>query len=86
MGITTVIGGPHITFVPQETMERGRSVDIAVIGEGEDTMIDIATGIEEGKTLQGIKGSLTMMGRKWSSTSRGKCARTLTRSPCLQGT
>ncbi len=64
LGVTTVIGGPHITFVPQETMERGRSVDIAVIGEGEDTMTDIAMAIEEGKAPQGIKGTAYHDGEK----------------------
>ena len=39
--IITLIGGAHITAVPRETMERFPAFDIGIIGEGEDTIIDL---------------------------------------------
>jgi len=48
---TTIIGSSHATHLPVQTM-REMSYDIAVIGEGEDTVIEIA----KGKPLSQVKG------------------------------
>jgi radical SAM superfamily enzyme YgiQ (UPF0313 family) len=44
--ILTVVGGPHISVVPQEFLEENPSVDIAVIGEGEHTLLEIVKNFE----------------------------------------
>ena len=54
--ILTVMGGPHVTLVPKEFLEEERSVDIAVTGEGEYTMLDIAHHFEGKKQLSEIQG------------------------------
>jgi magnesium-protoporphyrin IX monomethyl ester (oxidative) cyclase len=38
-----LVGGPHVTFCPQETLER-TSVDVVVMGEGEQKMLRLARG------------------------------------------
>lgn len=38
----TVIGGPHPTFLPNETLKCENSLDVVVIGEGEETLVDLA--------------------------------------------
>jgi len=50
--ITTVIGGPHVTFRPVETLNEAPWIDIVVRGEGEQTMLDIVSG----KKLDDIEG------------------------------
>lgn len=40
--ILTVLGGPHITAEPFLTMEQCEELDVGVLGEGEDTFIDLA--------------------------------------------
>lgn len=37
----TVIGGPHATFMPFETLEGSEALDVVVIGEGEETLVDL---------------------------------------------
>ncbi len=37
----TVIGGPHATFMPFETLNSSEYLDVVVKGEGEETMVDI---------------------------------------------
>jgi radical SAM superfamily enzyme YgiQ (UPF0313 family) len=37
-----VIGGPHSSAIPKETLTEFKAFDIAVIGEGEETVVDIA--------------------------------------------
>ncbi len=39
----SVIGGPHATFVPIDTLKESPSLDVVVIGEGEETFTDLAS-------------------------------------------
>lgn len=57
--IVTVIGGPHVTFRPVETLEEAPWIDIVVHGEGESTMLDIVSGrhLEEVQGLAYRSGS-----------------------------
>lgn len=52
-GLTTVVGGQQATLFPEEIFERCPGVDILVRGEGEETIVEIATGVEL-KTIKGI--------------------------------
>jgi anaerobic magnesium-protoporphyrin IX monomethyl ester cyclase len=54
--ILTVVGGPHVTVVPKGFLEEAKTVDIAVTGEGEYAMIDIAQYFEGKKQLNAILG------------------------------
>ena len=38
----TVIGGPHPTFLPEETLKSENGLDVVVVGEGEKTLTSIA--------------------------------------------
>ena len=39
---STVIGGPHPTFMPYETLKESDALDVVVMGEGERTMVELA--------------------------------------------
>ncbi len=54
--ILTVVGGPHVTVVPVEFLQEAKNVDIAVIGEGEYTMLDIARFFEGSKKISDVQG------------------------------
>lgn len=54
--ILTVVGGPHVTTVPQGFLEEAESVDIAVVGEGEFIMPEIAQYFEGKKPIEEILG------------------------------
>jgi len=54
--ILTVVGGPHVTTVPKEFLEEAKSVDIAVTGEGEYAMLELAQYFEGKKKLSEILG------------------------------
>lgn len=45
--IITIIGGCHVTSLPEETLAEFNSFDIAVIGEGELTFTEILRAIDE---------------------------------------
>jgi radical SAM superfamily enzyme YgiQ (UPF0313 family) len=50
--LTTLIGGPHVTFAAEETLNEAPWIDIVVMGEGEETILDIVGG----KKLEQISG------------------------------
>ncbi|MFH1563963.1 MAG: radical SAM protein [Nitrospirota bacterium] len=52
-GIKIIIGGPHVTAIPEETMKRFPAFDIGVLGEGEETIKEI---LASNGDLSGIKG------------------------------
>ena len=50
--ILTIIGGSHVTFCPEETLNEAPWIDVVVRGEGEQTILDIVGG----KSLEFIDG------------------------------
>lgn len=54
--ILTVIGGPHLSSVPEQTMERYSSFDFGVIGEGESTIIELIDSIQGRRNIEDVKG------------------------------
>ncbi|XHH07812.1 MAG: B12-binding domain-containing radical SAM protein [Candidatus Bathyarchaeia archaeon] len=54
--ILTIVGGPHVSTVPKEFLEEAENVDIAVMGEGEYTLLEIAQYVEGKKLLAEILG------------------------------
>lgn len=55
-GVTVILGGPHITAVPRETMARFGSFDIGVIGEGELTLKELLDALSGTGGLAAIHG------------------------------
>ncbi|MGZ7135121.1 MAG: B12-binding domain-containing radical SAM protein, partial [Methanobacterium sp.] len=52
----TVIGGPHTTFMPFETLKSSEALDVVVMGEGEETIVDLANHATENKELGEVSG------------------------------
>ncbi|GJM26512.1 MAG: hypothetical protein DHS20C16_29270 [Phycisphaerae bacterium] len=51
MGITQIVGGPHPTHAPDETIP---DCDAIILGEGEGAITDILRAVAKDKTLAGI--------------------------------
>lgn len=54
--IVTIVGGPHITALPEKTMTLYPDFDIGVIGEGEITIIELLQAIQDKINLNLVKG------------------------------
>jgi anaerobic magnesium-protoporphyrin IX monomethyl ester cyclase len=54
--VLTVVGGPHVTTVPEGFLEEAKNVDLAVVGEGEYALLEIAEYFEGKKELSQILG------------------------------
>ncbi|MHC4711744.1 MAG: cobalamin-dependent protein, partial [Planctomycetota bacterium] len=59
----TLIGGCHSTALPRETLAEFASFDIAVIGEGEETLIEILARLGSGNAdFRDVAGTATRDG------------------------
>ena len=70
-GAVTVLGGPHLTLMPEESMQRPE-VDLVVRGEAEDTLVEILREIEQhgGPKLRLETCSLqAILGLSWRDAS-----------------
>jgi magnesium-protoporphyrin IX monomethyl ester (oxidative) cyclase len=54
--VLTVVGGPHVSAVPEEFLNEAGNVDIGVTGEGEYAMLDIVKMHEGQKKVEEIQG------------------------------
>ncbi|MDY6893611.1 MAG: radical SAM protein [Chloroflexota bacterium] len=55
-GIVTILGGPHVTFTPEETLLQHSDIDLIVRGEGERTLIELIRCLETGDNLAQVNG------------------------------
>ncbi len=54
--IITLLGGPHISMAREDTIKHRKEVDIVSIGEGENTIIELAKALETGDSIEKVKG------------------------------
>lgn len=54
-GVKTVVGGPHASALPAETL-RDTGADFVVSGEGEGPLLELARGLDSGADLSAVKG------------------------------
>ena len=66
--IPIVIGGPHASTIPEQTLEEFRDFDIAVIGEGEETFVRLLNLLHS----QGPEGLGTLPGIAFRESNRIK--------------
>jgi anaerobic magnesium-protoporphyrin IX monomethyl ester cyclase len=51
-----ILGGPHATAVPQETLDSSKEFDVIVLGEGEQTALEICYRLIGKKSLEDVPG------------------------------
>ena len=54
--VPVVLGGPHASAFPEETLREYPNFDMAIIGEGEETLKEICFRITAGQHLAGVEG------------------------------
>lgn len=54
--VLTVIGGVHVTALPQQTLEEFASFDIGVVGEGETTLFELCDAVRAESDLADVPG------------------------------
>jgi len=54
--VKIIVGGPHVTIFPKETLEKNEKIDYGVIGEGEITIVELLNAIESKKNVNKVEG------------------------------
>lgn len=72
-----IVGGPHISSMGPETMERFREFDYAVVGEGEKVLMDLLAALESQADLWGVPGIIFRRGPFVQVTSGNPVNRSL---------
>ncbi|MFZ5569811.1 MAG: B12-binding domain-containing radical SAM protein [Thermodesulfobacteriota bacterium] len=62
--ILTVMGGPHVTFCAEATMERFPFIDLVVLGEGEKTVAELMRAARNGRNFQEVAGVVCRNGNR----------------------
>jgi anaerobic magnesium-protoporphyrin IX monomethyl ester cyclase len=55
-GVTTIVGGAHVSAIPDRTLEAFPALDYGIAGEGEHSLFDLLSRIENGKPVDGVAG------------------------------
>ena len=84
--MVTLIGGPHASFVAADLIEEAPWIDVVVMGEGDQTVVELVKALEDGSDLA-RSPALPSGGTagRWS-TRPGRSSRTWTACPCRPGT
>jgi anaerobic magnesium-protoporphyrin IX monomethyl ester cyclase len=80
-GILTVMGGPHVTFCAQETLKTFAELDAVVIGEGEQTIVELLSAIESTRNFDTVNGIAYRAGSKIMTTAKRKRIKNLDALP-----
>lgn len=62
--IITVMGGPHVTFRAKDTLAENSELDAIILGEGEETVVDLVQAIEQLQAWDAIPGLVYRDGQK----------------------
>jgi radical SAM superfamily enzyme YgiQ (UPF0313 family) len=54
--VPIIAGGEHITATPNFTLSTTPEIDVCAVGEGEETLVEVASAIDTGAPLDGISG------------------------------
>lgn len=55
-GVVTIVGGAHVSAIPERTMEAFPSLDYGICGEGEHSMFDLLARLESGEPIDSVAG------------------------------
>jgi radical SAM superfamily enzyme YgiQ (UPF0313 family) len=72
--VFTVMGGPHVTFCAPETLRGFPQLDCVVLGEGEETIVELAMAEKTPRGLAGVPGIVFRGGSDVVSTGPRKTA------------
>jgi len=54
--ILTVMGGPHVSFCARDTLKAYPELDVIVLGEGEQTVVELSRAADNGNAWTGVNG------------------------------
>jgi len=66
--VPMVVGGPHVTAIPEQTLSEFPTFDIGVVGEGEQTLLELCNALAIKGSIKEVKGLIFRDGLKLVKT------------------
>jgi radical SAM superfamily enzyme YgiQ (UPF0313 family) len=79
--VLTIMGGPHVTFCARQTLETFPELDVVVLGEGEETFVDLIKAVERAHHLDTVNGITYRIGSQVNTTAKRKLIQNLDSLP-----
>jgi radical SAM superfamily enzyme YgiQ (UPF0313 family) len=68
--VVTVLGGPHVSAIPERTMDAFPSIDYGVVGEGEHSLFELLRRLEAGTSVDNVPGLVFRRGQRVHANPR----------------
>ena len=79
--IPIIVGGEHMTALPEFTMENCPEIEMGVLGEGEETFLEILEAFSTGQPFKDVAGIIYRQGSTLVQTQRRKRIKAVTEIP-----
>ena len=63
-GVTTIVGGAHVSAIPERTLEAFPEIDYGIVGEGEHSLFELLDCLERGEAIDRVTGLAYRKGGK----------------------
>lgn len=54
--VVTILGGAHVSAIPERTLEAFPCIDFGIVGEGEVSLFELLAGLDAGRAVDGVAG------------------------------
>jgi len=54
--VVTILGGAHVSAIPERTLDALPSIDFGIVGEGEHSLFDLLEKLESGEAIDSVAG------------------------------
>jgi anaerobic magnesium-protoporphyrin IX monomethyl ester cyclase len=55
-GVVTILGGAHVSAIPERTLEAFPSIDFGIVGEGEVSLFALLADLDAGRSVDAVPG------------------------------
>jgi anaerobic magnesium-protoporphyrin IX monomethyl ester cyclase len=55
-GVVTILGGAHVSAIPERTLEAFPSIDFGIVGEGEVSLFELLARMDAGQAVDAVAG------------------------------
>ena len=80
-GVTVIVGGPHVSALPKQTLEESKGIDIVIKGEGDETIVDLMEALENKQDLTDVAGIVFRKNNRVIETSPRELIKDLGKLP-----
>ncbi|MBF0245105.1 MAG: cobalamin-dependent protein [Planctomycetes bacterium] len=55
-GVSVIVGGPHVSALPEQSLSEAPGLDVCVVGEGDETILELLDALDQGREPADVTG------------------------------